>query len=284
MGWTDDPDEEGLIEENPFIFIAIAIIIMAIAAILYYVGIDYDPGWFQGQNLVSTMGIIFLIIFIPAIAISTLTGKSDLVKWEALFLFGAVFMILLGNGFDWSKAINTFTAQISALGNMQVNQVLMALLIIVGVGVAFAAATGKKVSGGAVLVIMVLLVAIGIINLWNAGTFDNIGNYINQNGFWYALGKAIGDFTAGLATSPVAIPMGLGMIAIGLILVFIPNFSTPIGVLLIIIGCGLLGGGMWEHVWEPIFNKNKLLGLGLFGSSMVGPGVLLPFIARLWIK
>ena len=80
MGWTDDLDTEGLVEENPFIFIIIGIIGAVAVSILYLVGIEYDPGWFEGQNLVSTMGIIFLIIFIPAIAISTLTGKSDLVK------------------------------------------------------------------------------------------------------------------------------------------------------------------------------------------------------------
>ncbi|GEM_PF-4904237 len=281
MGWTDDPDEEGLIEENPFIFVIIGIIIIAGAAVLYTVGIEYDPGWFEGQNLISSMGIIFLLTGLPAIMISTFTGKSDLVKWEALFLFGAVFMILLGNSFDFSKAMESFTATISSLGNVQVNQLLMALLIIVGVGVAFAAASGKSVSGGAILLIIVLLVAIGLINMWNAGTFDNFSSYLQEKGIAYAIGKAIGDFTAGLATSPVAIPMGLGMIAIGLILVFIPNFSTPIGVLLIIIGCGLVGGGVWDQFWKPIFDANPALGIGAFGASVVGPGIIPAILLRL---
>ena len=148
MGWTDDADTEGLIEENPFIFIALGIVGIAIAGVLYFVGIDYQPGWFEGQNLISTMGIIFLIIFIPAIAISTLTGKSDLVKWEALFLLISVGMILIGNGFDFSKFMTSFTAQIQALGNLQVNQILMALVIIIGIAVAVAVASGHKVGGG----------------------------------------------------------------------------------------------------------------------------------------
>ena len=239
MGWTDDPDEEGLIEENPFIFVIIGIIIIAGGAILYTVGIEYDPGWFEGQNLISTMGIIFLIIFIPAIAISTLTGKSDLVKWEALFLFGAVFMILLGNGFDFSKVMEAFAAQISALGNMKVNQVLMALIIIIGIGIAFAAGTGKSVSMGAVFVILVLLLAIGIINMWNAGTFDNFGNYLQENGFWYAAGKALSDFTGGLAEGKAGMAIGFGCLAVGIILVLVPNFSTPNFFYVLSYGCKL---------------------------------------------
>jgi len=160
MGWTDDPDEEGLIEENPFVFIVIAMIGAVVVTILYTVGIDYDPGWFEGQNLISTMGIIFLIIFLPAIAISTATGKSDLVKWEALFLLISVVMILIGNDFDFSRAIEAFTSQISSLGNIQLNQILTALIIIIGIGIAIAAGTGHNVSGGAVFAIIVLLLAI----------------------------------------------------------------------------------------------------------------------------
>lgn len=248
MGWTDDPDIEGLMEENPFIFIATAIIGIVAASVLYVFGIEYNPGWFEGQNLLSTMGIIFLLIFIPAIAISTLTGKSDLVKWEALFLLISVGMIFIGNGFDFSKFMDSFMAQISALGNMQVNQVLMALVIIIGIAIAFAVGSGHKVSGGAVLIIVVLLAAIGIMNIWNAGTFDNFGNYVQDKGWAYAIGKAIGDFTAGLATSEVGIYMGFGCIAVGIILTVIPNFSTPIGVLLIIIGSGLVGPTVYDEV------------------------------------
>jgi len=222
MGWTDDADTEGLIEENPFIFIALAIIGIAVAGVLYFVGIDYQPGWFEGQNLISTMGIIFLIIFIPAIAISTLTGKSDLVKWEALFLLISVGMILVGNGFDFSKFMQSFNSNISSLGDMQVNQVLMALVIIVGIAIAFAAGSGNKVSIGAILTIVVLLAIIGFINLWNAGTFDNIGETIQEHGYAYTFGKIISDFTGGLGDGIAGKGIGIGCLAIGLILVILP--------------------------------------------------------------
>jgi len=241
MGWTDDADTEGLIEENPFIFIALAIIGIAVAGVLYFVGIDYQPGWFEGQNLISTMGIIFLIIFIPAIAISTLTGKSDLVKWEALFLLISVGMILVGNGFDFSKFMQSFNSNISSLGDMQVNQVLMALVIIVGIAIAFAAGSGNKVSIGAILTIVVLLAIIGFINLWNAGTFDNIGETIQEHGYAYTFGKIISDFTGGLGDGIAGKGIGIGCLAIGLILVILPGKSTVAGIILIIIGTGILG-------------------------------------------
>ena len=284
MSWTDDADTEGLVEENPFTFIVVAIIGLVAVTILYAVGIEYNPGWFEGQNLLSTMGIIFLLIFIPAIAISTLTGKSDLVKWEAIFLFLSVFMILLGNGFDFSKFMQSFSSNISTLGNTKVSQVLMALVILIGIGIAFAAGSGHKVSGGAILAILVLLAVIGIINLYNSGYFDNLSQNFQQHGFWYVAGKAISDFTGGLADGRAGMAIGFGLIAIGLILVFIPNFSTPIGVLLLIIGSGILGKSMWEWLWQPIFDKNKLLGSGLFATSIVGPGVALPLIVRIFMR
>ena len=257
MGWTDDADTEGLIEENPFIFIALGLVGVAIAGVLYFVGIDYQPGWFEGQNLVSTMGIIFLIVFIPAIAISTLTGKSDLVKWEALFLLISVGMVLIGNGFDFSKFMQSFTAQIKALGSLQVNQILMALLIIIGIAVAVAVASGHKVSGGAVLMIVVLLAAIGIMNMWNAGTFDNIGATIQEHGWAYTIGKALSDFTGGLADGEAGMAIGFGCLVIGIILVVIPNFSTPIGVLLLIIGAGITGMDLWNDYGSQWFASLK---------------------------
>ena len=241
MGWTDDADTEGLVEENPFTFIIVAIIGLVATGILYFVGINYQPGWFEGQNLLSTIGIIFLLIFVPAIAISTLSGKSDLVKWEAIFLFISVFMILLGNNFDFSKFIQSFSSNIASLGNAKVSQVLMALVIIIGIGIAFAAGSGHKVSGGAIFAILVLLAVIGFINMYNSGYFHNLSQNIQQNGFWYMAGKAISDFSGGLAAGKAGMAIGFGMIAIGLILVIIPNFSTPIGVLLIIIGSGIVG-------------------------------------------
>jgi len=241
MGWTDDADTEGLIEENPFIFIALGIVGIAIAGILYFVGIDYNPNWFEGQTLISTIGIIFLLFGMPAIMISTLTGKSDLVKWEALFLIISAGMIFVGNGFDFSKFMQSFNSQISGLGDTQVNQVLMALVIIIGIAVAFAAGSGNKVSGGAILTIVVLLAIIGFINMWNAGTFDNIGENIQEHGFAYTFGKALSDFTGGLGDGVAGKGIGIGCLAIGLIFVILPGRSTVAGIILIIIGTGILG-------------------------------------------
>ncbi len=280
MGWTDDPDEEGLIEENPFIFAVIAVILLAVAGILYFVGIDYDPGWFEGLNLVSTMGVIFLIIFIPAIAISTLTGHSDLVKWEALFLFGAVFMILIGNNFDFQGVMESFSSTISSLGNIQVNQLLMALVVIIGVAIAFAVGAGKNVSMGAILIIVILLLALGLINMYNAGTFENWGNYVSEKGWAYAIGKALSDFAGGLADGEAGMMMGFSMIVVGIILVLIPSHSTIIGAFLIIVGCGVVGNALWDEIWQPIINNYGIGGWGLFAGSLVGPGIFLPFIIR----
>ena len=259
MGWTDDADTEGLVEENPFIFIALGLVGVAIAGVLYFVGIDYQPGWFEGQNLVSTMGIIFLIVFIPAIAISTLTGKSDLVKWEALFLLISVGMVLIGNGFDFSKFMQSFNSQISGLGSTQVNQVLMALVIIIGIAIAFAVGSGNKVSAGAIMSIVVLLAIIGIINMWNAGTFDNFNTYIQDKGWAYALGKGFSDFTGGLGDGVAGKGIGIGCLAIGLILVLLPGKSTVAGILLIIIGTGILGSSAAPYIrdWLSALKGDK---------------------------
>ena len=187
------------------------------------------------------MGIVFLLFGMPAIMISTLTGKSDLVKWEALFLFISVGMILVGNGFDFSKFMQSFNSQISGLGDTQVNQVLMALVIIVGIAIAFAAGSGNKVSGGAILTIVVLLAIIGFINMWNAGTFDNFSTYIQDKGWAYAIGKGLSDFTGGLGDGVAGKGIGIGCLAIGLIFILLPGKSTAAGIVLIIIGTGILG-------------------------------------------
>ena len=293
MSWQDDPDTEGVVEENPFRYIIIGGIGLLIVTLLY-VGIPYKPEWFEGQNLVSTIGIIFLLIFVPAIAISTLTGKSDLVKWEAIFLFLSVFMILLGNGFDFSKFMPAFSSNISALGNTKVSQVLMALIILIGIGIAFAAGSGHKVSGGAILAILVLLAVIGIINLYNSGYFNNLSQNLQQHGFWYMFGKALSDFTGGLAAGKAGMAIGFGCLVIGFILVIFPNFSTPIGILLLIIGTGITGYSLWEtfkpamqHFMEELQGKHGkakqatdwlvilgggggISGLGLFLRSRLG--------------
>jgi len=42
MGWTDDSDTEGVVEENPYIFAIMAIIALIVASYLTFIGIDYD--------------------------------------------------------------------------------------------------------------------------------------------------------------------------------------------------------------------------------------------------
>lgn len=247
-GWTGDADTEGLFEENFLVAIIVGVSLLVIAMIGHFVGVSVDLNWFEGQNLISTMGIIFLIVFIPAIAISTFTGKSDLVKWEALFLLIAVGMILIGNGFNFSDALESFTASIAALGNMQVNQLLMAFVVIIGIAIAIAVGTGQRVSGGAAVVIIILLAAIGIMNLWTSGTFDNIGSTIQNDGWAFFFGKVLSDFTGGLAAGHAGAAIGIGCVIIGLVLVLIPNFSTPIGVLLLIIGAGITGLSAWDYI------------------------------------
>ena len=164
----------------------------------------------------------------------------------------AVAMVWIGNNFSLQKFLDAWKANFSFLGgNSNIGQLLMAILIIILVAIAFAIGTGHKIGPGAIMVVIVLLVAIGVINLWNSGYFQNVGQYIQQKGIWFALGKALSDFTGGLAAGKAGMAIGFGCLAIGIILVIIPNFSTPIGIILIIIGCGIVGTAMWDDWIKP---------------------------------
>ena len=178
MGWTDDPDTEGVVEENPYIFAIMAIIALIVASYLTFIGIDYD------------------------------------------------------------------------ISGIQMNQIIMAIILIIGIAMAVAIGTGHKIGIGAVFLFVLLLAVIGMVNLWNAGAFDSFQSNIQEKGWAYTIGQAIGQFTAGLATSDAGKWIGLGCIAVGIILVVIPNFSTPIGVLLIIIGSGLAGPTVYNEVHD----------------------------------
>ncbi len=292
MSWQDDPDTEGVVEENPFRYIIIGVVGLLVVTILY-VEIPYNPEWFEGQNLISTIGIIFLIIFIPAIAISTLTGKSDLVKWEAIFLFLSAFMILLGNGFDFSKIINSWTASIPSLNNMRVNQLLMLILLLIGIGMAVAIAFGHPIGPGSIFLIVVIIGIMGLVNMYNAGTFDNFGQYIQEHGFSYAAGKALSDFTGGLAEGKAGLGIGLGCIVIGIILLFIPGLRAKVvAIVLLVIGASILGVILKDEFQEILHNymqditgKNgpdkqrdavgKTLMAGGGGAGISGIGILI---------
>lgn len=220
MGWTDDPDEEGLIEENPFTFIVVAIIGLVAVTILYAVGIEYNPGWFEGQNLLSTMGIIFLLVFVPAIAISTLTGKSDLVKWEAIFLFLSVFMIFLGNNFD---IVNALQSRFSEWMNIDwnVKDLLTIILIITLMAMAISGAMGKGISPGAAILAGILIVAIYLLN--SGYTLDS---------FFAKFGTALHKGTSGFIGANIGHVLGVGLAtaaagaAIGSI---VPGLGTGVG-------------------------------------------------------
>ena len=257
MGWTDDSDEEGLIEENPFIFVYIGVAFLVVISALHFVGLSYNPEWFEGQNLLSSMGIILFIMGIVAIGVSTFTGKSDLVMWEAMFLFGAVIMILIGNDFDFSGMMAAFASELEALGGVSLSKILMALVIIIGVAIAFAVGTGKKVGIGAAAVLLALIAVIGFINMWNAGTFDDFGTAVETEGWAYAAGLVLSDFTGGLADGAAGKAIGFGCLVIGLLLVIIPNWSTPIGVLLLIIGVGITGNWLWNDFGKGWFSALK---------------------------
>ncbi len=222
MGWTDDIDTEGLVEENPFVFIIIGIIGAIAVTILHFVGIDYQPGWFQGQNLLSTIGLIFLIVFIPAIALSTLTGRSDLVKWEAIFLLISVALIFIGNNFDFDKFLEAIREAKIFNTSWDTSDVITAILIAtIGISIIATAFTGKGFSIGTALIVLICFIGLGIINFpekLGGGTHQFISNLIGGD-----FGKAVG--IGGLATGGALItygaiagsmgPIGIGAFAIG---------------------------------------------------------------------
>jgi len=239
MGWTDDPDTEGLVEENPFIFIIVGIIGAVAVSILYFVGIEYYPGWFEGQNLVSTMGIIFLIIFIPAIAISTLTGRSDLVKWEAAFLLISFLMIYLGNNFD---IINAFGAKIGSWLNIDwnVKDLISIVLIVAIIATAISAAFGKGVSFGSAAIFAICIVALWAIN--SGWSWDN---------FFEKIGSAIHHGTSGLIGADIGTSLAIGLLGAASIVLIGTGLGVPIGLgALAIIGFGLGFGGsiLWGNI------------------------------------
>lgn len=216
MGWTDDSDEEGLIEENPLVFIGVALVGAIIVTVLYAFGIDYDPGWFEGQNLISSMGIIFLLIFTPAIAFSTLIGKSDLVKWEAIFLILSVFMIYLGNNFD---IVDAFSSKVSTWMEIDwnVKDLISIVLLITLIATAISAAFGKGISVGSAAIVGICIFALYAINSgWSMDNFfEKIGTAI-EKGTSGAIGADLGTgIGVGLATAAAGAAIGSVVPGIG---------------------------------------------------------------------
>lgn len=246
MGWTDDPDTEGLFEENLFVAIIIGVVLLAVAGILHFVGIGYDPGWFEGQQLISTIGIIFLLVFIPAIALSTATGKSDLVKWEALFLLIAIGMIYVGNNFDFQSFFDAFSAKISDWMNIEwdVMDLISIVLIVAIIAGAISVAFGKGFGMGSAVLVLACIVGLVLVNM-EGGFFENIGEGINQ-----AVGGALG-FDLGNAAKGAGIG---GAIALGVgVVLTATGVGAPIGIPLML-AAGAIAGGTWGAFDFPPFN------------------------------
>jgi len=239
MGWTDDADEEGLIEENFLVAFIFGALLIGIAVVLYFVGFSYDPGWFEGQNIISTMGIIFLLFAIPSIMISTLTGKSDLVKWEAIFLIMSVGMVYIGNNFD---IIGAFSSKITgwASADWNVKDLISLVLFMVLIVSAIAASFGKGFSIGSAIIVVVCLIALFGINAgwtWDS-FFEKLGDAIHKatsGVIGVDLGAAIGVFAAGAAAGA----------AVGSV---VPGIGTGVGAL---VG-GLLAAGGYIGVGSQL--------------------------------
>jgi len=248
-GWTGDEDEEGLIEENPFVFIVAGVVILAVVAVLYYVGIDYDPGWFEGQNLFSTMGSVFLVIFIPAIAISTFTGKSDLVRWEAIFLLIAVFMIWAGNNFDLDKFIEAFGAKIGEIqginwGMKDIITIVLIAAILIG---AYSAAIGKGFGLGSAVVILICIVVLWVLHSgWVPGD-SFIGSLLGLPG-----SEGVAQVPDKMEDAAWGVGIGAGIGAGACLALIATGVGAPIGaagLLAIILAGGALGGiGGWAGI------------------------------------
>jgi len=240
MGWTDDKDTEGLVEENPLVFLFIGLIGAAVVTILYFVGIEYQPGWFEGQNLISSLGIIFLLIFVPAIAISTMTGKSDLAKWEAIFLFISVFLIFLGNNGNFIDALSAKIGSWMGV-DWDVKDMLTIVLIATIIITAISASMGKGISVGSALIFIICIVGIWAIN---AG--------LTWEDFFSKLGTAFNKATSGIIGTDIGAAIGVGLLgaAAGAMLgSVVPGLGTAVGAA---IGFFLAAGGFIYLTNPPI--------------------------------
>ncbi|MGC9308744.1 MAG: hypothetical protein ACP5FL_08225 [Thermoplasmatota archaeon] len=230
MGWTDDPDTEGLFEENFIVAIILGVFLVGTAAMLHFVGISYDPGWFEGQNIFSTMGIIFLIVLLPAIALSTATGRSDLVKWEGLFLIVAVAMIYVASNFDFHDFLHSFSAKFGSWMdiNWTVKDLLTIVLIVTLIAMALAAAWGRGVGMGTALLAVICIVGIFLINN------PAIAQSIEDGSFFEKMGEATSDMTKGALGKDLTRLAGIGAagaVAGALIGSAVPGIGTGVGAL-----------------------------------------------------
>jgi len=230
-GWTSDSDTEGLFEENLFVALIIGISLLVVAIVGFYIGFDINLQWFQGLNFWSTAGIIILCIFIPAIAISTFTGKSDLIAAEAIFILVGFAMIYMANNWDLSMFTDVFSSNWFNLGDFEFNvSTLMTIVFILAIVVSV---IGGIISGhpiGASIVIIFCGFGIFLINSTDpSNIFNEIGESLRgtTEGFlgWDVghtaatglTGALAGAAAGALITSWTGPGMGIGAVVGGLL-------------------------------------------------------------------
>lgn len=228
-GWTSDADTEGLFEENFLVAIIIGVALLVFAVIGYFVGFDINLAWFEGQNFWSTAGIIILVIFIPAIAFSTFTGRSDLIAAEAVFILIGFAMIYLAHNFDFSSFIDTFSSNWTNFGDFEFN--VSTIMTIVFVLAIFVALIGGIYSGhpaGSAIIIIICGIGIFVINSTDpSNIFREIGRAVGSAGegfLGFDVGAAassgmVGGLIGGaLAITGVALAPFTGGFSLGLTL------------------------------------------------------------------
>lgn len=233
-GWTGDADTEGLFEENFLVAIIIGVALFVFAVIGYFVGFDINLAWFEGQNFWSTAGIIILVIFIPAIAFSTFTGRSDLVAAEAVFILIGFAMIYLAHNFDFSEFVNVFQSDWFNLGNFDFNvSTLLTVVLLVAIIVAVIGGIWRGSGISAAIIVVVCGVGIYIINSSDpSNIFQEFGEMLGSttSGF---IGVDVG---AAAASGIVGSIIGLG---VGILLAPVTGgISIPV-----CLGIGALAGG-----------------------------------------
>lgn len=233
-GWTGDSDTEGLFEENFLVAIIIGVAFLVFAIAGYYIGFDINLEWFAGQNFWSTAGIIILVIFIPAIAFSTFTGRSDLIAAEAIFILVGFVMIYLSHNFDFSSFIETFSSNWMNFGDFEFNvSTLMTVVLLIAIIVAVIGGIWRGSGISAAIIVVVCGVGIYVINSSDpSNIFREFGEMIGgaTSGF---LGVDVG---AAAASGIVGSVIGLG---VGILLAPVTGgISIPV-----CLGLGALAGG-----------------------------------------
>lgn len=249
-GWTGDSDSEGLFEENLFVALIIGISLLVVAVVGYYMGFGVNLNWFEGQNFWSTAGIIILVIFVPAIAFSTFTGRSDLIAAEAVFILIGFAMVYMANNWDIGSFIDAFSSDWFNLGDFDFNvSTLMTIVFILAIVVALIGGIWSGHPIGAAVMIIICGLGIFVINSTDpANIFYEIGEALQQ-GTSGVIGHDIGSVFASVGigggigvAGGAAVGAALGSLGFGV-------GAIPGAIIGGLIGAGLGGGGDWAGWW-----------------------------------